>query len=484
MSLRLWWRARRAREAASVDDKNSDSMNISLAQILPAGPALYGRQAELSEMSASTGSVRLVSGPPGVGKSALLVACVTQLRTNENRSAVANPVGLEHRSGALQAALLESLGVALAGFESTQTVAERWGQVFNNALERTADAKAQDLIRGATAFMNGVVRARLGDPAADALESFEVNVMSSIDEQLARRIEADADPGAIAAFRALAEEVAVLVGEPVVLTIDRGERLSEDDFRMLLDLVERMPNGVHVNVGHTNRHASDEDRIRRILEAGGAFAGPSQRLHHFKLEGLPEAAVAEWMAARGLNPEHGDDANLFEVMRVTAGYPLHVDLAIKAIVAGKRLGELTGDDALLSMMASNYRQGLTADDQRAVMLLAAFSDRPDDGLILELLDADAQGWSVLQRRLTDARFLVAYTTDGRPWFHELARRLLWDNVLSPDQREQASRAAIVPLLDSITAAGSARISHCVDVARLAALVPDEVTGPHGSVQLL
>lgn len=116
-------------------------------------------------------------------------------------------------------------------------------------------------------------------------------------------------------------------------------------------------------------------------------------------------------------------AGVDEVVRVTAGYPLHVDLALRAIQRGGSLDQLSGDEALSSMIKENHRI-LSAEDQRVLMLLAAFSDPPGTDVLLGVLGIDEQLWTVRQQRLVDARFLVSQVA-GKPWFHELGRRLLW-----------------------------------------------------------
>ncbi len=180
------------------------------------------------------------------------------------------PVDLEYRPGSLQSSLLGSLGMALATHESSEPLAARWGRVFSDALDHAADATTRDMIRGATSVMNGFVRARLGDVAGDALETLEASLMTAVDQQLARRIEAKAELGAMRAFCALAEQVRDLVNCPVVLTLDRGDRLSELDFRMLLDLLGILPGGVHVHLEHTRAKPGDEGRIAELKAAGAA----------------------------------------------------------------------------------------------------------------------------------------------------------------------------------------------------------------------
>lgn len=430
----------------------------------PAPLNLRGRTVELDRFEALSSKLVLVTGPPGVGKTRLLQAGAERSANDPARCAAFEAVDLEHRPGTLQSSLLGSLGMALATYESSEPLAERWSRVFRDALGRAADATAQDMIRGATSVMNGFVRARLGDTVSTALETFETSLMTAVDEQLARRIEAEADPGAMRAFCALAEQVQAVVAKPVVLTIDRGERLSDPDFRLLMDLLDILPTDVHVHLGHTRAKPDDEDRIAQLKAAGAATSA----IVVVDLDGLDRAVVADWMNDLGLEPDR-ELGGVDEVIRVTAGYPLHVDLALRTIQGGGSLDELTGDEALSSMIEQNYRT-LDAEDQRVLMLLTAFSDPPDSNILLEVLAIDEQSWAVRQRRLINARFLVSQVS-GSPWFHELGRRLLWESVLSAAQRTTAATTVATALLKHCSAAKSVRITYCIDLARLAVYTP-------------
>lgn len=444
----------------------------------PGAPPIRGRTVELDRLAALRTSVVLVVGPPGVGKTRLLEVSAARSHPDTRTVARSEVVGLEHRSGALQTSLLRALGTALATYESTEDLGQRWGRVFKDALERAADATAKDLIRGAAAVMTGAVRERLGDAAADAIERVEAGLTEAMDEQLARRIEAEADPGAMRAFCGMAEQVQALVDGPVVLSLDRAERLADSDFRQLLDLLEILPAHVHVHVGHTRARPSDEARMTDLKIAG---SGTSGALDVLELDGLDRDTIAEWMNDTGLEPDREVDG-LAEVMRVTAGYPLHVDLAVRAIERGESLDQLIGDDALRLMIEQNYR-ALDGDDQRTLMLAAAFTDPPDEAIILGVLGVDAAEWAVRKRRLVDARFLVS-TVYGTPWFHELGRRLLWDGVLSEDQRTTSAMSAVRTLLDHVGSAERIRLSYCIDLARLIPLSTESLDAHVGARNVL
>lgn len=446
--------------------------------VKPVVSAFRGRRFEVERLSIPKSSFILVIGPPGVGKTRLLEESAVSSREGGGQFAQSDVVELEFRSGTLQASLLGALGTALATHESGEDLSERWGRVFQGAFDNAADAAARDMVSGATAVMNGIVRARLGEEAADALQRFEGGLTQALDERLARRIDAEADPGVMRAFCTLAEQVQAFVGGPVVLTLDRAERLADPDFRQLLDLIEILPQDVHVQLGHTRVRPSHEERITEFRSAG---SGKNDSVQVLDLDGLDSHTVAEWMTDVGLEPDR-EAGGLDEVMRVTAGYPLHVDLVLGAIERGDPLDHLTGDDSVQLMIEQNYRD-LPSDDQFTLMVVAAFTDPPDEEIILDVLGVDASEWAVRERRLVHARFFVS-VVEGKQWFHELGRRLLWDKVLSEGQRKTAATRAAHTLLAHIGSTDRFRISYCIDLAALIRFTPESLDAHAGARRVL
>lgn len=481
--LPRWLRRRTQNRFASVpvtvcnDARPNTESLISLTDARPP-TRLFGREHELAELVGLRARATLVVGDSGIGKSRLLAAAVERLSQSPGDASVvySSPVRLTHRPGALQTALLEGLGLAVAIAESEEPTSARWQRIFKDAMAKVAENRVRDMVAGAQSFMLGVIRARLGDEAADIIADAQKQLTLSAADQLSERIVAASDPDVLAAFKALASAAARLAERPLVLAIDGVERLSDTDFRMLLDLIDDMPAGLQILLAHSTRDADDVQRIRQLDEVGakaavpqgGATVSPGRTLQVVRLAPLSETDVEEWMLDAGLNPA-SSESQLDDVVLTTGGYPLYVDQALRALVDGRGLGSVVGEEAFVSRSQQNYA-GLDLEEQRVIMLLSAFTEPPDLPTLLELTGLDEPRWAVLERRLIEARILVT-AVSRRPWFHELGRRAIWSSTLTPTQRASSAAVAFEAILGLTEAAGTSSIQDCMDLARLCAEAP-------------
>jgi hypothetical protein len=372
------------------------------------------------------------------------------------------------------------LAVAIADFErTTEGRIARWGRIFTTAAAKTADARVRGMVTAAGGFLLGLLRARLGDEFADIVESVGGQLRASQDERLAARIASESDADALAAFCLLAAEMQELIAGRLVLSIDRAERLADDDFRYLLDLFEQIPVEVHLLIAHSARSPEDTRRVRLIKESIVQHSTPSttdtdpppQKMAVITLAGLTSEEVATWMRRRNLDPSPAI-GGLEEVMRVTAGYPLYVDLALTAIERGESLGNLSGEEAFITRTQQNYAD-LEYEDQRCAMLLSAFSDPPEEETLLDLLRIDRTLWALRESRLIEARILVT-SVDEVPWFHELGRRAIWECALTARQRGLTAQAALAAAVRSNESRGGTTLPTCIDMAQLCGYAPDFV----------
>ncbi|QIX27066.1 AAA family ATPase [Nocardioides sp. JQ2195] len=441
---------------------------------------MFGREAELDELTALTSQAVLIVGDSGIGKSRLLEAGLARLAESSTRPEVicSTRVQLTRRPGALQGALLEALGLAVTMAEAAEGPARRWERIFRDTLAQVAQNRVRDMVAGAHGYMLGIIRARLGDPVADLIAEVGDQLSLSAADRLSNQIAAASDPDALQAFKELAFCASSLTDGPLVLALDAVERISDDDFRMLLDLVEDLPQGVFLLMAHASRAADDLARIRQLDEVGSkatvAAAGndddPAPRaLRVVSLAPLPTPVVAGWMEHVGLNWRAAESL-LEDVLHTTGGYPLYVDQALRALAAGRDLGTVSGEDAFVSRSQQNYA-ALQLDEQQVVTLLSAFTDPPDLPIVLEVTGLDEVRWTVMERRLVEARVLVT-SVRGRPWFHELGRRAIWTSILSSHQRGASATVAANAILASADAAGSSSIQDCMDLARLSRDAPN------------
>lgn len=428
-----------------------------------------GRDELLRDVCSLESAVTVLYGDPGVGKSRLLFEAAGQLRRADG-VLTSGPVPLEYQPGSLQVALLEALGLAVAEYAISESSVERVGRIFARATESMSEERLRDMIAGAKGLILGVVRAKYGDEAANALESAGRHLGAAREAVLASRIRAASDPGALGAFCALTAELANLTGLRLVVPIDGAERLSDGDFRLLLDLVNRLPDQVFVVLTHSVRGLLDLQRARQLAVVGTPAGGARAVTAGFEVRPLSVSEVQTWVKTRGL-PQgvRGLSADPEELHRVTGGLPVYVELALGRLERGQSLAGLEPDGAFGVLVADNYA-ALTEDEQRSVTLLAAFSDPPITEDVQDLLGVDDVGWAVLERRLVEARILVT-PVRGRPWMHELGRRALWERVFSQPQRQVSAERAVATIAASIEREGRGSYGHCIDLANLAVEVP-------------
>ena len=438
-----WWRlpASPALEAGAPKLDSHD----------PTERQLYGRDELLAAVGRDRSHVLVVAGDPGVGKSELIA------RASAQSSGLApQPVTVAYRPGSLQTSLLEALGAALAEHIASQRSVDRVAALINEASARVGQARLDSVAAGAAAFMFAVARDKLGDTAVDLAQDFAKAVSTTLDEQLTKRITQAADADALEVFRALAAEACSLVGAPVVLALDAVEKLHDDDFAHLRDLVAALPEGLCLRLGHATVDEAAAKRVRDLRVEGA---------HILEVKPLDDLAVREWLSAENVTLEEFDG-----IVRTTMGYPLFVNAAIGHVKNGGSVSELRGASAFVGQMGNNFHS-LASEEQRACVVLAAFAEPPPSGEIPDALKITVDEWLVLEGRLIERRILPTLV-NGDPWFHELGRRAIWHEAMSPSQRELSATRAVESILQAVTDRGASSIQNAVDLARL---LPDAVT---------
>jgi hypothetical protein len=181
---------------------------------------MYGREQEVERLVDARSRIVMLAGDPGVGKSQVLTAA--QACANIV-GAVADPSVTVRRSpAALQIALLEALGSAVALLARDEGLARTAARYLADAARRMADARVDQLASAVGKMLLGIVRARLGGPVADAVEEYAQALSSSVDERLAARISSAGDGDVIDVLAGFAMEVTDLAGDrEVVLGLAR-----------------------------------------------------------------------------------------------------------------------------------------------------------------------------------------------------------------------------------------------------------------------
>ncbi|MDF1705969.1 MAG: ATP-binding protein [Aeromicrobium sp.] len=397
---------------------------------------VYGRAVEMTRLASELSGVSVVVGDPGTGKTEVLRS------TSVEGALIGTPLQLARRSGALQTALLESLGKALmdhAASHSAEAFARRLGSVVRELGENQASTAGKAVSR----FLWGVAQDRLGQNATAVLKEFSSAVGATQGQQLADRVMQTAAEDVMTSFFDFAAAAIDLVESPIVLRLDAAERLHPDDFAQLLDMTEGCPDGLAVWIGHAN---SDHDSARRIseLEIAGATVIP--------IGGLEHPALMEWLNDEGIEGARADQIEI-----ATLGYPLFVVAAIEHLQRGRVLGDLRGEAGFVAQVRQNFNE-LPIELQQTCLALAAHTVPLDQHQIPDAIDLEPEIWSLHESQLASRRLLSA-TVDDRPWFHELARRALWDETFTAFQRALSADKAIPFLLGQVGKSGRYSLEH-------------------------
>lgn len=409
---------------------------------------LFGRDKDVAALRSSHAAVVVVTGDSGAGKTSVLSAASVDDQLGSSRSSL---VVLRRRPGALQIALIESLQRTLLSHAEDEGTLDRVARLLTDALERVADHRLRGLAQSASALIFGFIKDQVGDTVGQALEDGARELGSSAQDQLSNRVTAAADHDAVAAFIALAAEVQQQVGAPLVLSLDNAEHLGEDDMRILLDVVETLPEGVRIRVGLAVTDESSTERITQLRTAGA---------EEVRLDGLSETAVRAWAEDVGL------EVDLDLMMRVTHGLPVYVDAALAHLAAGGELRDVPIADSFAAQTQQAFSR-LDQDVQDACRILSALPEPAPDEEILELLNCDSSSWFFVQRRLAHVRFFST-VVGQRPWFHEVRRRAVWEQTLNDAERSDASRRVIAQVR-AVIDRGWIEPRHAIALARLAPL---------------
>ena len=377
----------------------------------------------MTEAVRSQDPILLLTGDSGVGKSALLKAVIEEARTQGYIAPDVTP--LQHRPGALQEALLAQLANATAMLISETPAARRAGQLIVAAAKRVAKDRGQQLAIAVGKELLSIAKARLGNDIGQALGEFVNALITEQEESLLARLRAAADPDALEALTAFAEEIEKLAkGSIVMLGIDDADRLSPPDVRQLADLAEMIPSGVRLRVGFLSVTPEDQEQILFLRRAS---------INELPVTGLSVESIEEWILAEQL-----DIRLASRIYSITGGYPLFVDDALAILANNGTLVEV-GRNEMFEQNTQEILRRLDLETARTARLLSAYADQPPPDRLLSLLDVDETTWFEMRDRLVRCR-LFATVVAGKPWFHELRRRAIWNSLDSIERSTAADRA--------------------------------------------
>lgn len=386
--------------------------------------AVYGREDLIAAIARSRAPVTLVTGDSGVGKSTVLAAAQAA-----SRQSVAPPPRMLRRSGgALQRGLLDTLSVALSLTAPDPQSAREVARYLVDGAQRIANETLDELPVVLAKEALAIARGFVGEDAMRAVSDFLRALGTPVDRRLAAQLVAAANPSVAETLARLTEEVRAFAGsEHLLIALDGGEQLNDEDLRILADLAVDLPDRVCVRLAFSTYSSEQRDRADLLI-------GSSDRVAEHAVTGLAPDAIARWLSDEDLDRDVAAS-----VARATYGYPLHVEGMIAHLGQG---GDV--DDAPLNQQFARRTEeawhSLPPDVSRHARTLSVLREPLPVEKMRGFLGLDLAGWADIEARLWRSR-IFSVEVDGQRWFHPQRRQYLVDQVLSPEEIEEAATQA-------------------------------------------
>jgi hypothetical protein len=387
---------------------------------------MHPMRAEVWQVINRTSPIVLVTGDSGTGKSSVLRSTIAEY----SNAVVAPPVTLcLFDSGALQSAIMDVLADAIAIARPGQA---KWGALAKQLRHATSEA-AVEIGKGlAEALVSEVfelAKVKLGENVGKGLAKFVKSLKKDETGDLRRTLRAQSDTNIVRMLVKIADEVATSVGRDIVITLDEGNRLAEDDQRILASVAAKPAKRARIVIAWSTAEAESLPGLTRLRKLG---------LAEVKVSGLSRGDIQRWLAAEG----HAEQSD--EVYALTAGFPLLVEGLITHLRSGGRIDRYSAP-TLFNEVLSDALSRLPQDAHHAARKLCAFPTPLPDQDIPAYLDVDVITWGVIREALDRERVFSVESTDGT-WFHEARRKYLWDNVLTAAERNAVGQTAYTKLL--------------------------------------
>ncbi len=333
-------------------------------------------------------------------------------------------------------------------------------------MERLIDGGAQALLRAIGREALAFVRGRLGEEVGAGIAEYANVLKQPVEDQLAVRLDNALDREAAAMVIRLAEEVRPRLSVPrMVIALDAGERLHEEDADVLTDLAGELPTGIRLRLAVATYDAAHQRTVERLRRAGSAVS-------EVAVDGIGEEGIAAWLSQAGLSPDLAA-----QVRRATGGYALHVGDLIRHLRDGGEIGNQPLNQAFAERTEESWHQ-LDVEVAESARRLCVLIDPLPTRAIIDLLETTAAQWGETYERLRRAG-IFSVEVNGLGWFHEQRRRYLSEMKLGEVERAQASMDAVSALHAHIEETGeTARLGE------LAKLVADAPPLLEGNEQLL
>jgi hypothetical protein len=327
----------------------------------------------------------------------------------------------------VQQGVLEALGDVVAEVVSEQGTATQVGERLAGAADRFLKENVKELGRVIGAELLEVVRSRLGPQFGKALAQYVARLKEEMDDTVAARLAAAAGESMADVLASFAAEVVSLADtRRIGLFFDAGERLNEEESRLLVDLAERLPEHVHMRVAFATFGGQTVARVAELR-----LLAPAS--HEIAVSPLDPDEVEEWLADAGIH------ADLAQMMKATAGYPLHVGDVVRDIELGGKI-----EDAPLNEQSARRAEAswnaLSAPATSVARKLCVLEDPLPEPRLRQLVGLDAAALGEVVDELVRGRIFLT-EVEGRPWFHEQRRAFVRRKLFDAELDEAATRAS-------------------------------------------
>lgn len=391
---------------------------------LSADEVMVGRDDIADVLSRHKAGVLILTSDSGLGKTRVLAAA------SARRHLSAEPVltGFRGTSGSLQVTLLDALAQLLLDWQGAQAGTSRLKMAASRVAERVAKSTGTQMGKVAGRLILDYLRTKIGAEAVDIIEGAAKDLVTPNDALLEQRIHSARDDDALAAFLAIADEVHDLVGD-FALFVDGVDRLTSDDYSAFIDLNDRLPEGVAILSAMAVTSAAEETKARQAVRRGVA---------RVELTQLTVSDVDEWLSKCGVSSAFAE-----QVHQLSSGYPLFIEMCVRLLQTGRHLDSIEISESFRSLTEQSWFE-LTDHAQAAAQLLLGFDAPPTIDVITAVVGIEANAWIVIENRMREAKIFCP-SSDGRFWFHDRRRSIVWMEILSPEQRQLIAER-VVPTL--------------------------------------
>lgn len=337
----------------------------------------------------------MVGGVSGAGKSVVLEEGVAAVRGERYVGGIYEVMW----SDPLSVVLLDRLSEVVVAVAAETGALDQIGQRLAGAIERMVETRGRDLAHAAGREMLNFVRGRLGPEAGKAI----ADAVTALQEESAQTLGARLDRARDQTQRELlvdffGEIVAICDGRPVLIALDRCERLDEKGIRLLADLTEVLPDGCQLWVA-----LKTDQREGQFLATTAASV--------IDVPPLDRDAIAELLARRELPA-----ADVNEVLERTGGVALDVQAYLGLLESGEQQQPEEVGDEILASDTARAMAALSPRERDLALRLAALSDPLPERYLAQLAGGDPVLLQRTMEKLHGAGMLTSHA--GGEWFHE------------------------------------------------------------------